>query len=339
LKLREGHSPFKDEKGKSVSKYLMFSANVDHDGDRYGFIRNLKSPQDELNHRRSKALHLLNSRRILYRNGSLLNPEKTRAEAARPDGMIGWDVEKPEFDDLKAMADMKGQLEFAANSATEIENFGPNPALLGQGIESKSGRAIALLQQAGISELGPYVIALRGWKIRVYRLMWNAIQEYWTAERWIRVTDNDGLAQFIQVNALDGSNGLQPRIVNELGSLDVDIILDEGPDTINMMQDTFETMLSLAQSGAQVPPIVMIELSNLPSDVKKRVKDMIEQASQPSPQQVQEQQIKTAGAVAEVDKLHSETAKNYATAEKTAVDAHLAPVNVMQQAMAVPQQA
>jgi hypothetical protein len=253
--------------------------------------------------------------------------------------MIGWDVEKPEFDDLKAMADMKGQLEFAANSATEIENFGPNPALLGQGIESKSGRAIALLQQAGISELGPYVIALRGWKIRVYRLMWNAIQEYWTAERWIRVTDNDGLAQFIQVNALDGSNGLQPRIVNELGSLDVDIILDEGPDTINMMQDTFETMLSLAQSGAQVPPIVMIELSNLPSDVKKRVKDMIEQASQPSPQQVQEQQIKTAGAVAEVDKLHSETAKNYATAEKTAVDAHLAPVNVMQQAMAVPQQA
>jgi hypothetical protein len=58
-----GHfSPFHDEKGKTFPRFLMFSANVDHDGDRYGFIRNLKSAQDEINMRRSKALHLLNSR-------------------------------------------------------------------------------------------------------------------------------------------------------------------------------------------------------------------------------------------------------------------------------------
>jgi hypothetical protein len=49
----------------------MFSANVDHDGDRYGFIRNLKSAQDEINMRRSKALHLLNSRRVISRRARL----------------------------------------------------------------------------------------------------------------------------------------------------------------------------------------------------------------------------------------------------------------------------
>ena len=48
-------SPFIDEKGKTFPRYRMFSASVDHDGDRYGFPRNLKSPQDEINHRRSKV--------------------------------------------------------------------------------------------------------------------------------------------------------------------------------------------------------------------------------------------------------------------------------------------
>jgi hypothetical protein len=59
--LMQGVSPFRDEKGKTIPRFRMFSASVDHDGDRYGFIRNLKSAQDEINHRRSKALHNLNS--------------------------------------------------------------------------------------------------------------------------------------------------------------------------------------------------------------------------------------------------------------------------------------
>ena len=37
-----------------------------------------------------------------------------------------------------------------------------------------SGRAINLLQQGGIAELGPFVLAYRGWKIRLYRAIWNA---------------------------------------------------------------------------------------------------------------------------------------------------------------------
>jgi hypothetical protein len=286
--LKEGQSPFVDEKGKSVHKYEMFSAGVDHDGDRYGFVRNLKSAQDEKNHRRSKALHALNSRRIIARNGSLANPEKTRSEAARPDGMILWDVEKPEFDDARQMADMKGQMEFAQDASTEIENFGPNPALIGQGIESKSGRAIQLLQQAGIAELGPFIIALRNWKMRVYRRMWGAIKQHWTSERWIRVTDNDGLAQFIHVNQLSGEMGM-PQIINSLGALDVDIILDEGPDNINAQQDALDILMQgLGQNGVPIPPQILVKLSQLPGDTKKEVLDAFEQQSQrPDPAQAQ----------------------------------------------------
>lgn len=286
LMLKEGVSPFVDEKGKSQHKYDMFSAGVDHDGDRYGFVRNFKSAQDELNHRRSKALHALNSRRIIARNGALANIEKTRHEAARPDGVVLWDTEKPEFDDQKQMADMAGQMEFAKDAATEIENFGPNPALLGQGVEAKSGRAIQLLQQAGIAELGPFIIALRNWKLRIYRRMWNLIQQHWTAERWIRVTDDEGLAKFIQVNQLTGQDGI-PQVINSLGSLDVDIILDEGPDNINAQQDALDILMQgLGQNGVPIPPQILVKLSQLPGDVKKEVLDAFEQQQQkPDPAQ------------------------------------------------------
>ena len=83
--LMQGESPFIDENDKQFAKYLMFSAAVDHDGDRYGFPRNLQSPQDEVNQRRSKALHELNNRRIIATKAAVAdsNVEALRREAAR----------------------------------------------------------------------------------------------------------------------------------------------------------------------------------------------------------------------------------------------------------------
>ena len=136
-KLMEGKSPYVDERGKSFSKFLMFSAAVDHDGDRYGFVRNFKGPQDEINHRRSKALHILNSRRLILDKGSVDDVEKTRIEWARPDGVVEVNPgKKVTPDDQKA--DFAGQLQMLQEAKTEIENFGPNPALIGQGIEGSA---------------------------------------------------------------------------------------------------------------------------------------------------------------------------------------------------------
>jgi hypothetical protein len=292
-KFASGESPFVDEKGKTFCKYIMGSVNVDHDGDRYGFVRNLKSLQDEVNARASKGLHLLNTRRVKMAKGAVDDVDALRREMIRPDGVI---IHNPgielEFDDQKTQVDLQGQLEFLAEVKTEIENFGPNPALIGEGIENKSGRAIALLQQAGIAELGPFILSFRGWKVRFYRAVWHSVKKYWTAERWIRVTDDEDQAKFIGLNQTkDPKTGLpfidpttgEPVVQNSIGALDVDIIIDEGPDTMNIVQETHETLKALAQSGAQVPPAVLIETSDLPSATKKKIVDMLEKANQPSP--------------------------------------------------------
>lgn len=281
--MMQGESPFHDEKGKTFPRFLMFSANVDHDGDRYGFIRNLKSAQDEINMRRSKALHLLNSRRVVSEKGAVDDIEVARKEWARADGWIETNPGlKMEPDDNKAMADFKGQLEMLQEAKSEIENFGPNPALIGQGLEDSSGRAIALLQQAGMAELGPYLSAYKNWKIRVYRCIWNIVTEHWKSERWIRVTDDQNIAQFFQINKLQVDQFGHPAIVNAIGSMDVDFIIDEGPDSINMQADAAATLQALGPQFSQQFPEIAIELSPIETRVKTQMLKKI-QAAQNAP--------------------------------------------------------
>jgi hypothetical protein len=170
-----------------------------------------------------------------------------------------------------------------------------------------------------MAELGPYMLAYKGWKIRVYRAIWNAIQQHWKAERWIRVTDDQQLAQYIQINGIgiDPNTG-QPTLVNAVGSLDVDIIMDEGPDSITSMQETNET---LQQVLPAVAPLltpgkasslvdILIETSALPSDAKKKYRDqaMAEENAPPqvppeviAEQQKAEVQLKAAAAKADSD--------------------------------------
>ena len=87
---------------------------------------------------------------------------------------------------------------------------------------------------------------------------------------------------------------------NAVGELDVDIILDEGPDSITLMQDTYDAisqalpavapMLSPARPSAVMD--VLIETSPLPADIKKKFRDAGEnEAQQPDPKQ-QEAQAK-----------------------------------------------
>ena len=66
----------------------MFSAAVDHDGDRYGFVRNLKGPQDALNHGKAKTMHLANTKLIKATKQAVDDVEKARIEVSRPDGYV-----------------------------------------------------------------------------------------------------------------------------------------------------------------------------------------------------------------------------------------------------------
>lgn len=322
--LMEGRSYLVDEKNMETCKYIMFSCNVDHDGDRYGFVRNMKSSQDSFNFKHSKLNHILASRRLMLSQGSVQDVEKARTEWARDDGVVlvnGNVNEGIKADDRSF--DFAGWAKLLEEDKQELDNYGPNQALIGD-IQNQSGRAIQLLQQAGMAELGPYILGYRGWKVRVYRALFCAVQKYWTAERYIRVTDDEGLAQFIQINGtgVDPQTG-QPTVVNALGSLDVDIILDEGPDTVNAQADVYETLTQVLPSVARMltPPQaqaavkVLLETSALPASAKKEFREA-SKPPEPNPAEEEAKRIALEGEAAKVEETKSKAMLNMAKAQE-----------------------
>lgn len=300
--LDQGVSPFFNERGKTMSRFIMFSACVDHDGDRYGFVRNLKGPQDEVNQRRSKSLHISNSRRLLMEKGAVDDVETARREWARADGVVefnkGFQI-KPD----ETQADLEAQFRFLEEAKNEIDAYANvNPQTYSSGvINNLSGKAIQMLQAPGIAELGPFILAYRGWKLRVYRAIWGMAQRYWTGERWIRVTGDEQLANFIKINGLDLDQFGRPALVNALGALDVDIIMDEGPDIVSMMQDTFEVLKN--QPPGTIPPQVLVELSPIQGSVKAKILKMMQPPIDPA-QQIAKR-IELEGMAAEVSETQS----------------------------------
>jgi hypothetical protein len=323
--LDEGESPFIDEDKQSQHKYEMFSAYVDQDGDRYGFVRDLKPLNQEINMRRSKALYTMLSRRIITPQGAFDDIEVARREAARADGVVVYNPQgdlRPEFDDAARTAETSAQFQFLEGVTTEFESFGPNIAVTGEGLENSSGRAIHLLQQAGLADLGPFIQSYRGWKIRTYRKMWNALQHHWEGERWIRVTDDDDISQFIQVNGVDVDPMTgQPTLVNAIGSLDVDIILDEGPDHVNAMADAYDTLTVLAGKGGEVPTDILIELAPLPVSLKKKLLERLN--PEPGPEQQQRQQVEMQMGVETVKEKAASAQLKQAQAMKAAAEAQV----------------
>jgi hypothetical protein len=326
-KLMESKSYLMDEKGNTQCKYEMFSCYIDQDGDRYGFVRNLKPLQQQINYRESKTIQLMHTRQLMAPKGAFDDVEVARREAARPDGVVIYNmgIEKPDFNESSKQADIAAQFKYLENVKTDFESFGPNIAVTGEGLENSSGRAIQLLQQSGLADLGPFIQSYRDWKIRVYRKMWNAIQKHWTGERWIRVSDDDNIKQLVGINQVEmGPFG--PQLVNAIGSLDVDIILDEGPDTVNQMGDAYDTLTALAQKGAEIPPAVLIELSPIQSSVKKKLLEMLN-PTDPESQQKQQmmEQIQIQQAQADVaDKMASAKMKE-AQAIKALNEANMPP--------------
>lgn len=337
--LAQGKSPFFDSRGKSMSRFIMFRANIDHDGDAYGLVRTLKGMQDEVNQRRSKALHLSNVSKLTAQKGAVDSVETARRENARPDGFVEYNMGfDPPASDPNKNADLANQLALMQDARQQIQSYiNINPALMAQE-DQHSGVAINYLQKAGTAELGSFLRNYCAWKLRVYRAIWNVVVRTWTKERWIRVSDDQGLAQFIQLNGLEFDQWGQPTIINAIGALDVDISMDEGPDTANLLQDGYE----IIKDDPTIPWQVKLEFMPLPATVKKIIEQKMKEAAQ---QQAPDPKLQAAQMKAQSDQhlaqIQAQTSQQTGQAEvqKANAQAQAEVYNAHQDAIARQQDA
>jgi hypothetical protein len=314
-----GDSPFINERGQSISKFDAFSAYIDIHGDHYGLIRRLRGPQDALNQHRSKAMHIMNTRQIKLKEGAVDDVEVTRREAARPDGVLVYRGDKNDLDVLQPDQEFIQQSNYYKDAKDEIDGFGPNQQLIEKFGQNVSGRAANLLQQAGLAELGPFLKNFRMWKLERYRKCWLAAQKFWTADRMLRVSGDQQVAQFLQINAVALNEFGLPILVNMLGNIDVEIKIDEGPDTETVTRDIYDLLMSFVQNNIPVPPAVLIEASGLPLSKKKEI---LQQLNAPDPMKQQASQLLMQDKAADIQKKQAEVGKIQSASMLNVAKAH-----------------
>ena len=311
IELESGMSPYTGDKGEPDCPYVAWSPYVDERGDRYGMIRTMKSVQDEINYSASKILHRIATDRFFYEDGSIEDVDELGAQLARPDGKIR--ITRGEWGKTVGIIDqgakLQGEAERFQLAIMEIENLGPNPGLVGrgEGVDGASGRALLAQRDSGMTELSPVFERHRDWKLRVYRRLWSRCRQAWRGEKWIRITDEQDAPQFVGLNqyqmAIDpyGMPTLQGE--NVIAEIDVDIILNEGPDTITVNEELMQTLGSLGEAATGPLGRVMIELSNAPN--KERLLSILEKATAPDPQieamQKRMAQLEEMRAAAQID--------------------------------------
>lgn len=360
--LKSGPAPFVDENGMPEPDMIMESTYVDRENNRYGEVRQFIDPQDEINKRRSKALHLLTMRQVIADRGAVDDPEHAKRQLARPDGYIEKNPGM-EFEIASNMDLTSGQVSLYQETMAYMDRVGPNAAMLGDA-EGQSGRAIQAQQQGGMMEMGDLLDTLRRFDVRVYRAIWNRVRQFWTDERWVRVTDNEENVRFVGFNRPmtvqdklmelpedqramemqrmsmmpgDPRLGMLAGIQNPVAEMDVDIIIEDAPDTVTIQGEEYEKLMMTLPQLAQLPPQFMevaLKASQLRN--KDELIEIIKGGGEQDPraaqmQQMQDQinqmmqQLGIEKAQQEVAKTASEVELNRAKAVNEIQNAQMPP--------------
>jgi len=176
-------SPYLDEFNVPANPIEAQSANIDRDNARFGEVRYWIDLQDEINHRRSKFLHLNSVRQTAAKKGAIPDIPAFKREMVKPDGHVEYNGEKGDFEVLKTGDMSDAQFLLYQDGKGELDAVGFNAQLSGERQGDLSGRAISNLQQAAVNELSSLYAGLAGWEKRVYRQIWMRMKQFWTEEK------------------------------------------------------------------------------------------------------------------------------------------------------------
>lgn len=329
---------FIDEDKKPYCPLIMRSAYIDRDGNRFGEPRFMIEQQDSINKRESKMVHLISQRQTYGTKGAFENPAKAKRELAKADGHIELNpnVEQGKHWGILQTGDMAlGQFQLLQEAKREMDETSVNASLTGAVGAEQSGRAIIAKQSGGQVEITPLMDGKREWETRVYRAFWNCVRQFWTDERWIRVTDDESNIRYVALNkrktvaeAIQERAGaippqfandprlempVQPEVISEnnVSELDVDIIVQDSPDAVNLQYEEFQMLVNLYQANPNAIPFDMIveasQLRNKQKILEKLRGGTDEEKQMIAAKQQEKEQMQKMGFAAELQKTKAET--------------------------------
>lgn len=248
--------------------FVQITLNRDLDNHPYGFVKAMVSPQDEVNKRHSKALHYLNSRQIFVEEDALKDANEAKKTLAAPDGITYFN--EGALSDGRVIVQDNTQL---ANSHIQLmevartkimELVGLNAGYMGQSSGSESGTKTTLNIAQAQNVLVPVFNKIRMFRHREAKITMELVTEFYTSERIIRITKENGEYAFMPINTLQEDENNVIQSMNNVSNNDVDIIIADAPVSLNDRQEQFNKLLEIqGQTSVPIPQNILLRYSSI----------------------------------------------------------------------------
>lgn len=312
----------------------IFCYRRDRDNLPYGIVRQMRDPQIDINHRAAKALHILNSSKVIMDEGAVDDLERFEQEVARPDGIIIKKQGKELRLDVERGLE-QSHLDMMARSISLIQAMtGVTDENMGKSTNATSGKAILARQDQGSLATAPIFDRLRLAKQISGEKKLSLIEQFMPETRQFRITNMRGNPQFVTIN-----DGLPE---NDIVATKADFTVSEDDWSATMRQAQVEELMNLmGQLAGTGPEIVVatldliVETMDVPQreEIVKRIRqitgqtDPDEDPNNPAPETIARQQAKAeeqefakAMAMAELEGKKADAAKKAAEAERLATE-------------------
>mgnify|MGYP006163909857 FL=1 len=301
-------------------------------GNPFGVVRNLLSPQEQLNKIASQELHIVNTTANsgwMVESGSLIGMTADDLEEHGAETGLVLEYARGTSPPMKITANQipTGLDRIAAKAAANIQAIsGINDSMLGTDSAEVSGIAIQAKQNRGAVMIQVPLDNLRKARHYLAEKVLDLVQTFYTEERVVQVTNEDDPLKPREEMLL---NSITPEgdIINNLTIGEYDVIVSTAPARDSFDEIQFAEALNLRQAGVAVPDDAIIEYSHLArkGELAKRIRTMTGMEP-PSPEQAEamqaqqqvnmmQLQLEIAKLEAEVQKLQSEAALNMAKAQ------------------------
>jgi hypothetical protein len=303
-------------------------------------VRNLLSPQEQLNKISSQELHIVNTTANsgwIVEGGSLAGMTADDLEEHGAETGLVLEFNRGSTPPQKIQPNQipTGLDRIAAKAAGNIKAIsGISDAMLGTDSPEVSGVAIQAKQSRGVMQIQVPLDNLQKSRLYLAHKVLQLIQSFYTEERLMQITDEEDPYKTrvpVRVNEMTPEG----RIINDLTVGEYDVIVGTAParDSFDEMQ--FAEAIALRSAGVPVPDDLIVEYSHLSrkEDIAKRIR-VLQGMEPPSEAEMQVQnfrmqaemqkiQLEIAKMEAEVANLQSAAQLNVAQAQGTAMDPQL----------------
>lgn len=231
------------------------------DGTQYGVVRNLRDIQDDLNKRRSKALFILSTNQIIADEDAVEDWDEVADEVSRPDGIVRK-KRGSEFELNTDRALAREHVDMMSQDAEYIEAVGGvTDEQMGRETNAVSGKAIEARKEQGNIVNSEMFDNLRVATQILGEMLLSLVEQYYTDEKVIRITNGKGQPEFVEINKFDPETG---EVLNDITARHADFIVDESAWSASIRRATFETLMEMI---TKLPPEVAISLLDLVVDL------------------------------------------------------------------------